>query len=381
MSATISELSKISVCHFTSAHQALDDRIFIKEARSLAAAGYTVYLVAPDAADTTLDKVHIIGVPKSSDNRLYRMLILTRKIYKTVKHLDADIYHFHDPELLPIGLRLKRKGKIVIFDSHEDVPNQILSKVWIFAPLRRIIAKLYNCLERYITRRLDALIGVNPIIVNRLQKVNPRSVQITNYPVLEEFHDDILQESSQNICFAGNIKKEYMHHLILKALKKCQGVHYLLGGAGDESYLKLLMEMPEWEQVEYLGYLKREALYQLYRRSQAGIAIHDYTPNVGGKEGSLGFIKNFEFMMAGLPIICTDFTVWKKLIAEEKCGICVNPHDSDAIAEAINYLMSHPDEARQMGENGRNAVINKYNWHTQELVLRQLYQELISQEK
>ena len=107
-----------------------------------------------------------------------------------------------------------------------------------------------------------------------------------------------------------------------------------------------------------------------------GIAVHDYTPNVGGKEGSLGFIKNFEFMMAGLPVICTDFKVWKEIIEKEKCGICVNPTDKDEIKNAIQYLLTNPEVACWMGRNGRKAIENKYNWETQVPILIDFYNNL-----
>ena len=134
--------------------------------------------------------------------------------------------------------------------------------------------------------------------------------------------------------------------------------------------------MDEWKHVEYLGVLNRKEVFDLYNKASIGIAVHNYTANVGGKEGGLGFIKNFEFMMSGLPIICTDFNVWEKIINENNCGICVNPHDCDGIAKAINYLINNPQEAKEMGENGKKTVREKYNWQTQENSLINLYDKL-----
>ena len=115
------------------------------------------------------------------------------------------------------------------------------------------------------------------------------------------------------------------------------------------------------------------------KESSAGLAILFYSPNVGYKRGTLGVLKIFEYMMAGIPVIATDFELWKDIIEGNECGICVNPYDEDAIVRAINFVIENPKEAKKMGANGQKAVREKYNWGTQEPILYDLYSKMLEQ--
>lgn len=101
--------------------------------------------------------------------------------------VDAEVYHFHDPELMRLGVKMKNRGKKVIFDSHEDVPMQILCKEYLPQITKKPISMLYSWYERRLLMCYDALISVTPSIVERLKTINPNTFMVTNYPVLTEF--------------------------------------------------------------------------------------------------------------------------------------------------------------------------------------------------
>jgi glycosyltransferase involved in cell wall biosynthesis len=365
------------VCHMTSVHCRNDVRIFLKECCSLTNAGYDVTLLCADnQPDELIDGVKITSVNFHPQTRIQRILGAKKVMLESALKVDADIYHFHDPELLPMGVKLKKLGKKVIFDSHEDVPQQIMGKYWIPKLVRYPISTIYKIYEKYCVKKFDAILSVTPHIVDRFKQLNANTIIITNYPILNKEPKLLSSEQDKSICFAGGICEQWMHENIIQALGKVAGASYLLAGTGDIGYINKLKSLTMWDRVNYKGYIKQSEVFDLYNQSMAGIALCDYVSNVGFKIGTFGSTKIFEYMYAGLPVICTDFVLWKDIIEKNHCGICVNPNDTNAIANAINYLIDNPNEAQRMGENGRKAVLEKYNWESQEKILLELYNKL-----
>lgn len=366
----------MKVCHVTSVHAANDVRIFYKECLSLAKR-YEVYLVAPNVEDAVVEGVHLLGVPLPG-GRLKRQLYLNR-VYKRALSVDAAVYHFHDPELISVGLKIKRKGYKVIFDSHEDIPMQLLTKEYLPGWSKKPLSRLYAASERCRLRHYDALVTVTPVILERLLTINRNSVMLTNYPPFKEIPHDYTPKETPLVCFAGGVDERYMHHNIIESLRYTPVRYLLAGRCFIDSYMAKLKSMEMWSRVDYLGLLPPDQVAQVYQKADIGLAILDYSPNVGYHKGTLGVLKMFEYMMAGIPVIVTDFDLWREIIEKYDCGICVNPHDVKAIADAINYLVSNPDVARQKGQNGLKAVRERYNWATQEQTLFELYKTVIGE--
>lgn len=177
-------MSKYNICHVTSVHPSTDVRIFWKECLSLAKL-YDVSLIAPNTGNRIEHGINIYGVELPM-RRLKRQRCLG-KVFDKMIEIDADVYHFHDPELMRLGVKIKQCGKKVIFDSHEDVPMQILCKEYIPPYAKKPISLAYSWYEKTLLKKYDALISVTPSIVERLEKINPNTYMVTNYPVLTEF--------------------------------------------------------------------------------------------------------------------------------------------------------------------------------------------------
>lgn len=374
--------NNIRICHVTSVHQRTDPRIG-KFCTSLTEAGYEVVLLCVDQlADEQIGNLQIKSVKYKPKNKLHRILFSAKHLVDEALKIDADIYHVHDPELLPMITKLIKQGKKVIYDSHEDFPQQIKEKSFIpigFKNFASLLAKYYlrKCLKK-----VDAVISVTPHIVEKLQKLNKNAYLITNYPKLpekiNEFDIDNFCHRKNQICYAGTVYKFSNQEFIIKALENVQqNITYKIVGFIDEKLKSSLAVLKGWEKVNYHNRVPKKELELIYSESTIGVIIYDYCNEVGGKIGTLGSNKIFEYMLEGLPIICTDFEVWKGFVNRYNCGICVAPHNEKAIQNAIEFLIENKEEAYQMGQNGKRAVLEEFNWNTQQQVYLELVKKIL----
>lgn len=367
----------IKVCHMTSAHNTNDVRIFIKECSSLAKYGYDVYLVGKGKSREE-NGVHVIGFGNPAASRYKRMLFDTKKVYKLAVQIDADLYHFHDPELLPYAKKLKDKGKIVIFDSHENTAESIREKFYIPKIFRQLVYRVFYSYQAKICKKLDAVIVVTPNMVSYFDGINENVSMVTNYPIFKE-NIQMPTFREKNIGFAGGITAQWNHHNLISALEKTQGGgRYCLCGyvSLKSRYLDELKKLPGWKNVDFYGVIPHEEVAEKLSHCYMGITL--LQPGFAtGKVGTLGNNKIFEEMMAGLPIICTDFTLWEEIVNTYHCGICVTPDDQEQIAKAIDFLFDNPEIAKDMGKNGREAVRAVFSWESQEKILVDMYRFLM----
>lgn len=369
---------KDKVCHMTSVHQSTDVRIFHKECVSLATAGYEVYLVAP--GESREEKgVHIVGVGAKPASRLKRMLGMARKIYQAALKLDCEVYHLHDPELLLYGLKLMKFGKKVIFDSHEDILHSFIDKKWLPSLIRKPVA---NSAVRYfksILPRFDTLISVTPHLHEELLRINSNTYMITNYPIIESnAAAPVVKKNPSDftLVFAGGVTSQWSHEEIIQAIQVIDNVKYIAYGKCSDAYLDKLKAHDQKSKFDYKGVVPHETIIGILSSVSVGMALCKYSNNTAWKRGSLGNTKLFEYMLADLPVICTDFELWKEIIDKYRCGICTDPDNTDDIAGAIQFLFGNPDKAREMGLNGRRAVEEEYNWGKEEEKLFRLYKDI-----
>lgn len=369
----------MKVCVLTSVHPPFDTRIFHKQAKSLVKAGYDVSLIAQHGEDETVNGVKILGLPKPT-NRLWRMTVTSWRAFRLALRDKAAVYHFHDPELIPVGLLLKLLTKAkVVYDVHEDYGKSILSKHYLPKYTRKVIAQLTNLMERFAATFFDAVIVVTDDIAKNFS-YHKRAVTVRNFALLPQFtvaEGNRQVNASFNVIYAGGLTEERGTSEVIQAmgyLDSSRNVKLVLYGKFEpQSYQDKVRGLRGFERVDYVGWVQPEELWLRMTQGTVGIVclhpIERYTVGMP--------VKLFEYMAAGLPVIASNFPLWKEIVQGNNCGLTVDPLNPREIAKAIEYLIKHPDEARRMGENGRKAVLEKYNWEAESKKLLAVYQRLL----
>lgn len=361
----------LKICHITSAHPRYDIRIFVKECLTLAKNGNDVSLIVADEnpdEEKNGVKIYSVGKPTS---RVKRMRETPKLIFDKILQISPDFVHFHDPELMLMCLNLRKHKIKVVYDVHEDLPKQIMNKHWIPKFIRSSVSKLALNLEKYCSSRFYGVIAATPIIAKRFIYYNPNTVTVCNYPILAELNiiESKWEDRENCLCYIGSISitrgiKPVVESLPLSHLKL-----KLAGPFSGDINLEQINKMDGGKSVDYLGVLNREGIVELLKKVKIGMVTLLPTPSY---IESLP-IKMFEYMIAGIPVVASDFPLWAEIIVKHNCGILVDPSDKSAIAKSCNYIIQNPSEAIKMGANGKNAVLNYFNWENESKNLIKFY--------
>ncbi len=251
------------ICILTSVHPVFDTRIFHKEAKTLARAGYEVTLIAQHDKNEIVDNIRIIALPKLK-NRFERFFKLDYLTYKKALQQKADIYHFHDPELLPWMLKLKKKtGTKIIYDVHEDVAKQILSKYWIPKIFRKLIANIFDKYEKWAVKKMNYIITATPDIKNNFEVNNV--IDIRNYPIITNFKNTKNKKQEKKyteLIYVGGLSKMRGIEKIIESLKYIDPKHKvklkLIGNFSNKKFEQEIKNMSEWQKIDFLGFLSQK---------------------------------------------------------------------------------------------------------------------------
>lgn len=366
------------IIQMTSVHIWHDTRVFHKMCASVAAAGHEVHLVVPkdDPGVETVDGVVVHGLPKPR-NRRERWLTTVDRVLDTAAELQGDLYQFHDPEFLPKAPGFqKRVGAPVVFDSHEDYRLQMMYKPYLPAAVRPFVGKAVGWVEDRNIGRIAGVIAATPSIAERFAQ-HPACVVVQNFPIHNKLmmaEEETRDRDPARFGYVGGLAVVRGALDMVDALPAAgPDIRLDLGGNWQPASLRdACVRRPGWAQVDELGYLDFDQIRDMFRRVGAGLSLlHPVQSYLTAYS-----VKMFEYMAAGLPFVASDFPMWRSIVDDVGCGVLADPRDPVAIGMAMRRLTDDPDEARRMGERGRRAVEQKYNWANELAKLLAFYEEL-----
>lgn len=361
-----------SVSHVSIRHNPFDTRIFHKECKTLSKIGYDVSYIVPHDSNEEVDKIKIVSL-KKSNSKFYKVFKNIPAALSKCFETNSDIYHFHDPELIPIGLVLKLKRKKVIYDAHEDHPKDVFEKLWPM-PLKIITFIYFSFLEKTASIFFDRIVAATPHIASKY--LDKKTVLIRNFPILELIDKSKKIEIKSNnliLIYQGGITKIRGVKKIIEALELIdEKVELLLFGKWEVGFEEECKQLLGWQKTKNLGIIKQEELYGYGKSADVGIINYLSSPN---NDDSLPN-KPFEYMACNLPIIMSDFSHWEEMFKE--CALFCNPENSREVAEKIKILAKDPILRENMGKNGRALVEKEYNWEKESKKLIKMYEEMLS---
>ena len=363
----------MKIAHLTSIHNANDNRIFYKECKTLAKY-YNVNLICAGATTQKLDNVNIIGYPKSHKGRIKRIIKTSFfDMLKICKKVDVDIYHFHDPELIFVGLYLKLKGKKVIYDIHENNPASILSKPYIKSNLiKKVISKTFDIFEKTIVNFFDAIVTARPDISKRFK--HKKIITLRNFPILPNFttlKSINITKTKPSVIFVGGMTNIRGINELLDAFELLDDYELWLLGPITEEKLKNRI-LSGCKNVKYFGIVEAYEVFSYIQKADIGIITFHPVPNHLHTLAT----KPFEYMASGKPMIMSNFPYWKETFKES--SLYVNPLNIHEIAFTIKQLMEDSQLKIQMTKINLHLSQTKYNWEKESQKLVNLYKDLSS---
>ncbi len=380
------------VCMITIKHSPFDDRLFYKESRSLTSNGYYVHIVsASSGMGENNAKEYINGkieyvIVKTKFLVLNRILAMPMLFLKSLQ-THADIYHSHEPETFLITVLLKIfSRKKIIYDVYEYYPDVISLSSGFYKYFLMFMVYLF---EPFFCIFADGIITADSEIAKRYNKFNKTICTLYNYPCLDIFEPKTNQNEitkrnggKENIIYVGGMAEERGILELIKAVhdiskKRPQAKLLLVGGFAVESFESKCVEYIKSNNldnnIELIGSVPHIKIPDYVRSANIGAVLLHSVPK---------FYKNiptkqFEYMACSKPVIGSNLPPIARYINDAKCGILVNPTDINDIASAILYLIKNPIEAKNIGENGRKAILEKYNWNIEEKKLLAFYDRIL----
>lgn len=359
-----------SICFMTCASREEQMVVQRRQATTLLKEGFdVVFIVADDLKEEIVDGIRYvpIGFTTLGMSYLKRIVRFPRRMYSLAKAVNADIYQTETPDLIRVCIKLKKRKKKILYNMLEGHPYTFYYKVQMPMFIKHIIVWIMCMFMKIQLKKFDATFGATEEIVKYLNQWRiPNVFLLGNYPEVDFgfvlTKEDYLCRESRMIYY-GHIPETSRQEIVFKALEHIPILKYQLAGKFlSAAYYEKLCSLPYWNRIEFINGFKREELKDILAKCTISNVARDLSMTKSSN-GSMGILKIFESMEVALPLVLPKLPVYEKLVEEYNCGVLVDINDEKSIEEGVKYLVENKNQAYQMGQNGRRAVIEKYSWN------------------
>ena len=368
----------ITLCHFSTAHTQLKSRSFHRECLPLASAGMNVRYVTPADIQGRRNGVDFVTLQRTQSRM--RSLLAPAPLIRVLLAQNANLYHFQDPELLPLALALKLIfHKRIVYDAYEDFPSMALNKSSFPPVLRLLAAKTVAALEHLGAYCFDGVMTADPLTLRRFAHTGKsRKLVFFNFPNLDLFPPPRPKTKQFDVVYRGGLSARTGVLVLLEAMRLLADggnpARLLLIGYFDdvvfESELrKRIRHLGLSANVELRGRMEHEDMAEALSQARVGVSplqdIPKFRLNIP--------VKIFEYWACGLPVVASDLPPIRPFFRNVGGGFLYKPTDAAELAQSIRWLLDHSDTATRMGRNGRSAIVRRFNNHNEIHKLREFF--------
>jgi glycosyltransferase involved in cell wall biosynthesis len=363
----------------TTVHRWGDPRVFERNARAAVECGLEVHAFVPATGDPPLPQwakegdfhLHPLQMPQSRFERMRLALGVTKYV---LKYGEFDAVHFHDPELIPamVWLSLSHPGVRILYDVHEELPLEVFSKAYIPGPIRPLASGFARLLWGLGTWRFHAFAPATEAIAAHWPPERTRVVH--NYPQgLFNLSRNGLEVNPNRIVFIGALTHIHGVEEVLQSVSKLRQENPQVR---LELYGRLLDQplQPAVDQAVREGWCQHthwlEPAELITKLSGAGVGLVPYHPLRDHLDALP--TKIFEYMALGIPILASDFPLWRRIIQDENVGLCAAP-TVEGITQGLRLMMSDRARLQAWSVRAREIYQRQYRWEVEAENLRSLY--------
>lgn len=339
---------------------------------------YEVTLIAVHPREEIREGIRIVPF-KRYHNRRFRILFSWLLMFFKAVKVKAKVYHLHDPELIPCGLLLKWIGKKVILDIHENIAEDLFDKPWI--KNQKLTFRLFTLFETLACRNFYVILAENSY-AKRYKNICKHWAVVLNY-VDNDFFERFEKKTFKhqlNLFYIGIVLENRGILQILEAMHLLQregySPHFHCVGELYSDLSGKIKALPCYEALapalHFHGRMDLDEGYEMAADMDIGLCIIWKMKN---SEESYP-TKIFEYMRVGLPVVTSDFKLYRETVEGNGAGICVDPMSPEEIKKAILTIHTDVEKSELMSKRGQKAAFEKYGWESQKAVLMRVYETL-----